>query len=428
MELLDVNAEQLHPVQSPVMDLGQLWPQAGGVRLRFRADCCEILSERADLPQGPLDLDRDFQIGELTLRLVQTRPSALLQGLNEPQRGQVWNLGARSLSLIGRSGKRINHVTLEEPTVSRAHACLSRQGETYSLQIESSAASFLNGMPLSPGQPAILKDGDLIRLGNALLAFYQPRVRAPHKPKLRIYSLGRFEVQLEAVQVRADQWRSHLSRYLLAYLAAEWPSAVAIERLLEMFWPEMEPERARHNLRTALTNLRSHLKLAPQAALLARTTHAIEFDPSLEVWHDLTELRRLLSQAQQSTGLARQKLQAQALELYRGKYLEDCYFEFAERVRGQLELQLLAVACDLLTHFSELQNWGQVLQVGQQALGLDSCCQEAYLAVMKAARALGRPEEAVRWYENCKRALQRELAVEPNVEIEREHQLARFQL
>lgn len=49
----------------------------------------------------------------------------------------------------------------------------------------------------------------------------------------------------------------------------------------------------------------------------------------------------------------------------------------------------------------------------------------AYLAMMKAACSLRHPEESLCLCESCRRSLQRELAVEPNLEIEREHQLAR---
>lgn len=103
-----------------------------------------------------------------------------------------------------------------------------------------------------------------------------------------------------------------------------------------------------------------------------------------------------------ANGHERRHYLSRALELYRGKYLEDCYMDFAVSIREGLERQLVSSALELLQGSRDEKDRPRVIDHGQQALTLDPSSQEAYQWMMEAYRALGRPKEAIRLYESCK--------------------------
>jgi hypothetical protein len=59
------------------------------------------------------------------------------------------------------------------------------------------------------------------------------------------------------------------------------------------------------------------------------------------------------------------------------------------------------------------------LRLAQEAIELDPFLEPGYRAAMSAAVALGRPDDALRLYERCRRALEGELGVQPSAELTR---------
>lgn len=56
--------------------------------------------------------------------------------------------------------------------VSRLHAQITQSGSQYVLiDLESANGTFVNGMPLSPHRPQVLRSGDRITIGKAHLVF-----------------------------------------------------------------------------------------------------------------------------------------------------------------------------------------------------------------------------------------------------------------
>lgn len=92
--------------------------------------------------------------------------SAKLRLLNGAQVGQEFVAGAQIR--LGREPD--NEVVLLDPKVSRHHALLQQQGETFLLtDLGSSNGVFVNGKRIAA--PASLKDGDILLLGDTQLAF-----------------------------------------------------------------------------------------------------------------------------------------------------------------------------------------------------------------------------------------------------------------
>ncbi|MDY7107544.1 MAG: SpoIIE family protein phosphatase [Planctomycetota bacterium] len=88
-------------------------------------------------------------------------------------------LSGEVAALIGRAEECA--VCLPDPAVSRRHAQLARRGAYWLLtDLESRHGTFLNGIRLQPRSPAVVAEGDVLRLGSCTLrAAGQPGGSAP---------------------------------------------------------------------------------------------------------------------------------------------------------------------------------------------------------------------------------------------------------
>lgn len=106
-----------------------------------------------------------------TLQLSrECRPVAWLMGCTEPCLGQHWELGPENI-LLGRKGRRLNQVVLEDATVSRAHARLRWVNDHFQLEQECSNPTRVNGLRVAREKPYCLRHHDLIQVGYQLLRF-----------------------------------------------------------------------------------------------------------------------------------------------------------------------------------------------------------------------------------------------------------------
>src|SRR5262245_32052230 len=122
---------------------------------------------------------------------------------------------------------------------------------------------------------------------------------------IHIRLLGRFGISDAAGAALAIKARK--APPLLALLAAHAPQPVRRDRLTGLLWMELPEERARHNLRQLLSDLRKQLPLLAGAEEVALDLQACTVDT--------VELRRL-------AGRDDGESLAQAIGLYQGELLD----------------------------------------------------------------------------------------------------------
>ena len=116
------------------------------------------------------------------------------------------------------------------------------------------------------------------------------------------------------------------------------------------------------------------------------------------------------------------------VSLYRGPYLDGCYFDWVEPIRTRLERQVHDLLLKLGRWALEKQRLTEAIEYASRLFELDPCHQEACSQAMQANLALGRPEEAVRLFRRCKQQLASELSIEPVTSLLELHQRALLML
>src|SRR5438477_8473030 len=77
------------------------------------------------------------------------------------------------------------------------------------------------------------------------------------------------------------RFRTQQTGALLAYLAYHRHQSHSRETLIELFWPESEPETGRHNLSNALSSLRGQLEPpgVPGGTVIIADRFSVELNP-----------------------------------------------------------------------------------------------------------------------------------------------------
>ena len=226
--------------------------------------------------------------------------------------------------------------------------------------------------------------------------------------RLNLTLLGGFQGRLGAEVALTFPTRK--AQALLAYLALPPGRSHPREKLASLLWGGgvREPQ-ARRGLRQALFTLRKAVATGPPALLIAGETVALN-PASIDV--DVVEFERWVAEG---TPAALER----ATSLYRGDLLEglalqEAPFEewlLAERERLR-ELALEALA-KMLVHQRTGGATEAALRTALRLIALDPLQEPVHRALMRLYAELGRRAAALRQYQVCVGALQRELGVEP---------------
>ncbi len=234
---------------------------------------------------------------------------------------------------------------------------------------------------------------------------------------LEVSLLGRFEARIKSGPAVVLPTRK--TKLLLAYLALTPGKSHSRETLASLLWSDRGDVQARASLRKGLSALRLELAAASPPPLLSER-QMIRFDTTaVEV--DALTFERLVEKGTYDD-------LEQACALYRGDLLEgvsarDPPFEewlFYERERLH-DLALRAFE-QLLAYQQEAGASEGAIKTALRLLKLEPAHEKTHRTLMHLYADQGRRAAAIRQYQKCRAALQRELGVQPGPKTEELYQ------
>ena len=211
------------------------------------------------------------------------------------------------------------------------------------------------------------------------------------------------------------RFRTRKAALLLAYLALHSQQAQSRERLADLFWGDKEPAGGRADLSTALSQLRRQLEPpgTPDSLFLA-DKQQVRLHPAA-VTTDVADFERFVAQAWQNEDKAEKAaLLQQAVALYRGDLLPDCYEDWAAGEQTRCRLLFQESLLRLTQLWEESGRWGEALSMAQRACATDPFAEEAYRAQMRLLVRLKKPSAALRLYADMEALFGRELGTRPS--------------
>lgn len=271
-----------------------------------------------------------------------------------------------------------------------------------------------------------------------------PRVDFHPGYSLRVQMLGPFRVWRGQEEISSKEWQRGKAKQLFQVLLLYRREFLQKERILEMLWPELDPDTATRDFKVALNALNDALEPgrsargAPFYILRHESSYGINL--AAGIWLDVDEFESLVARAVQleekapgrsgTTGDAGATdaeeqaigLYRDALELYRGDFLQDSLYEdWASEERERLQVTYLRAAESLAGMLARRGEYDDAIQLCYRILNKDSCWEEAYRLLMYCYHRQGNRVMALRTYEKCVERLHKEMDVSPMPKTVRLH-------
>ncbi len=212
-------------------------------------------------------------------------------------------------------------------------------------------------------------------------------------------------------------------RDLLAYLLVNRHVPHPREQLAGVFWGDWDDRKARHCLNTTLWRLRrvigpSQIHEVPYLHVDAQT---IGFNTASNFRLDIAEFEDRCTWAEglgQRAPEYRAALYRQAITLYQGDLLTDCYQEWCLVERERLQRLYLRALSWLLAYHMQRGEHDAAIECGSRILASDPLLEEVHRDLIQLHLDAQQSVAALRQYRACEEVLRRELGVAPMPETQ----------
>ncbi len=241
-------------------------------------------------------------------------------------------------------------------------------------------------------------------------------------PRVKIFTLGRFAVEIEGSPPSLGSKGGSKPFGLLKTLIAYGGEYVPESQLVEALWPDSDGDRAHWAFATNLSRLR---KLIGRDAFLLED-HRLSINPGV-CWVDALELLGALRRIPRISGPGEDypvlTEVEKALNLYWGPFLrgEESPHPVLSMRETLHDLYLKQVE-RLGNRFAESGQFDKAGAVYRQALNMDDQTEFLYQGLMRCCQKQGRIAEGVALFHRCQRTLRTQLGIDPSPATDAIHQ------
>ncbi|MCL3817840.1 AfsR/SARP family transcriptional regulator [Aeromicrobium wangtongii] len=231
--------------------------------------------------------------------------------------------------------------------------------------------------------------------------------------RIEIRMFGRFFVRRSNGDVvEADEWSTGKTTDLLRLLALNNNRTVSVHSIIDKLWPDVEEDKARASLRTAVSRVR-HVLDEPcierhLGGLVLRNAWA-DVTAFQSAAHDLSAALHAGDHAR-VVSLARE---TEALYIADFRAYDDKSF-WATQTRDSLLISRQSILADAGESALKLQWMRDAIDFSTLAIAEDPCFERPHRTLMQAHLALGETELALRAFEHLRVCLSQELGADPS--------------
>ena len=237
---------------------------------------------------------------------------------------------------------------------------------------------------------------------------------------LRIELLGGFRIACGQDEIPDDGWRLAKARSLVKIVALAPGQSILREQLVDLLWPELDPDAGANNLHQALHVARRTLgALFPETKpnrILRLQRGVLSLEPPAPLWIDAESFEREARELQSTDDPASFY---PTLDIYRGDLLpDDLYEDWAAERRIALHEQYLSLLDRLAGLHRSRREATPAIDALRRVVAIEPDREEAHRGLMELYALTGRRQQAIRQYERAREILERELELEPEPETD----------
>jgi DNA-binding SARP family transcriptional activator len=257
-------------------------------------------------------------------------------------------------------------------------------------------------------------------------SLFSSALTRPYSPSLKIYMLGKFRVLCGSDEIPLSRWKSRKARTLLQYLTSCRPRGhLNKEVLMELLWPEEDPDLTSKRFHVALASLRRTLEpdliRGTSSSYISRVGDSYAIELGKDGWVDieafLTELRLAKEESDSEKALPH-LLKAESL--YGGDFLEDdLYSEWCCELRERFRRDYLHVTKRIVAYYERAGKWDHCIEHAEKHLQVDKYAEDIYRSLMLCYCKIGDRFSMARTFKKCRE----NIAIELNCRLSEETEM-----
>lgn len=235
---------------------------------------------------------------------------------------------------------------------------------------------------------------------------------------LQIVMLGNFRVLVDGVRVHSDLGPA--GKKLAGLLFAFPAKPHRRERLAEMFWPELDSERSRAALNSAVWRLRKLLAHEPASRggqYLQTVGSDIVLEPGSWLEIDVLRFKKAIHESLIRTDslddLQTQNRLSHALGWYEAPFLDGEDSDWILEEREKLHSMFVRAAMSLVRHFGTAHDYENGIALCRRILNFEPYRESIVRCLLLLLSLNDQRSEAIRTYESWSNSLKREVGVRP---------------
>ncbi len=225
--------------------------------------------------------------------------------------------------------------------------------------------------------------------------------------KVQVYFFGELKILIGQKGSPLLLPPTQKSQSLLAYLIYHRQTSHPRSRLIGMFWGDRPEKRARRSLSTALWHIRRSLN---SSATLSADNHKVHLDGFEEIWVDAETFADAASAVNDLSRLER------AVSLYTGNFLDGSFDDWVIDQRYLLQEKYLDALSHLMGMYASAGRPRAALHAALTLLQQNPLREDAHRTAMRAYIQLGRRNDALFQFDQCRRLIAEELGTVPTPE------------
>ncbi len=260
----------------------------------------------------------------------------------------------------------------------------------------------LNGrtLPRLPWVSLIAQKRAVLLEDNLLIKHDFYRSENSGKHKLEIFAFGPGQVLLNGTAI--ENWEGHLPR-LLFFFALDRPIITRSE-ICQAFWPELHMDQAVNVFHVTKRRLHKALDMD----VLVHDGGYYRVNPDMAIRYDIMDFATALMAGRTSEPTGRLAAWQQAIDLYRGPFLQGHSDKWIISRRNDFKAGYLEALSEIATIRLEEERPEHALGIFLRVLAEDNSRENIHNEVMKLYVKLGRRSEAAAHYQRLTDELKRE--------------------
>lgn len=210
-------------------------------------------------------------------------------------------------------------------------------------------------------------------------------------------------------------WRTKKVQQLFLYLVHRRGQNVSKSEIIDLLWQEFDPKKAYAQLYTAVYHIRKTLEPIGRHFIIINTSEGY----LLTLEDTILDVDEFDSFIQSGLSLSTDTIGAyeQAISLFKGDYLQNLDYVWAESERQRQALFWVDTSLRMVNWYRSNSDFGKAIELGMNICNRYPMVEEAYLSLMKSFDEIGNNPAVHYHYYRLKEVLTEELCLEPSPSI-----------